>query len=35
MGTCGCLEKVLETHREVLERGNNEDVDGIGGESLT
>ena len=30
MGTCGCLEKVLETHREVLERGNDEDVDGIG-----
>ncbi|KAL6316308.1 hypothetical protein AAG906_017941 [Vitis piasezkii] len=29
LGTCGCLEKVLETHREVSERGNDEDVDGI------
>ncbi|KAL6316722.1 hypothetical protein AAG906_019653 [Vitis piasezkii] len=27
-----CLEKVLETHREVSKRGNNGDVDGIGGE---
>ncbi|KAL6349862.1 hypothetical protein AAG906_001749 [Vitis piasezkii] len=31
LGTCGCLEKVMETHREVLERGNDEDVDDIGG----
>ena len=31
MGTCGCLEKVLETHREVSKRGNDEDVDGMGG----
>ena len=31
LGTSGCLEKVLETHREVSERGNDEDVDGIGG----
>ncbi|KAL6314240.1 hypothetical protein AAG906_012600 [Vitis piasezkii] len=29
LGTCGCLEKVLETHREVSERGNDKDVDGI------
>ncbi|KAL6346952.1 hypothetical protein AAG906_006012 [Vitis piasezkii] len=35
LGTCKCLEKVLETHREVLERGNDEDVDGIGEESVT
>ena len=31
LGTSGCLEKVLETHREVLEKGNDEDVDDIGG----
>ncbi|KAL6348538.1 hypothetical protein AAG906_013158 [Vitis piasezkii] len=31
LGTCGCLEKVLETHREVSRRGNDGDVDDIGG----
>ena len=31
MGTCGCLEKVLETHQEVSRRGNDEDIDDIGG----
>ena len=31
LGACGCLEKVLEAHREVSRRGNNEDIDDIGG----
>ena len=31
LGTCGYLEKVLKTHRKVSEKGNDEDVDGIGG----
>ena len=31
LGTCECLEKVLKTHRDVSKRGNDEDVDGIGG----
>ena len=30
LGTRGCLKKVLETHREVSRRGNDEDVDDIG-----
>ncbi|RVW81587.1 hypothetical protein CK203_049485 [Vitis vinifera] len=29
LGMCRCLENVLETHREVSERGNDEDVDDI------
>ncbi|KAL6313534.1 hypothetical protein AAG906_005485 [Vitis piasezkii] len=32
LGTCRCLEKVLETHLEVSRKGHNGDVDGIGGE---
>ena len=31
MGTYGCLEKVLETHREVSRRGNDGDSDDISG----
>ena len=31
LGTSGCLEKVLETHRQVSRRGNDGDVDGISG----
>ncbi|RVW71292.1 hypothetical protein CK203_060098 [Vitis vinifera] len=29
LGTCGCLEKVLEAHQEVSRRGNDGDVDDI------
>ena len=31
MGTGGCLERILETHQEISKRGNDGDVDGIGG----
>ena len=31
LGTYGFFEKVLETHQEVSRRGNDEDIDDIGG----